>query len=90
MVLLGVLVVCIVGLALGLGLGLGLSRGSDEDTVGPVIDLGYASYRGSYLENGISQFLGMRYAEPPVGDLRWRAPVEPGMEEDIQQAKKVS
>ena len=90
MILLGILAVCIVALALGLGLGLGLNHGSDDDNVGPVIDLGYASYRGSYLDNGISQFLGMRYAEPPVGDLRWRAPVDPETEEGIQKAKKVS
>jgi hypothetical protein len=27
--------------------------------------------------NGIIYFRGVRYAEPPVGDLRWRAPVSP-------------
>lgn len=61
-----------------------------SDNHGPVIDLGYARYRGTYLNNGVSEFLGIRYARPPTGDLRWRAPVEPKSEDSIQKAKKVN
>ncbi|KAK5654972.1 hypothetical protein OQA88_6730 [Cercophora sp. LCS_1] len=43
----------------------------------PRVDLNYTTYEGIALQNGVSAFLGMRYAAPPVGDLRWRAPVEP-------------
>lgn len=33
------------------------------------VDLGYASYYGTYNETiGISSFLGIRYAAPPVGE----------------------
>lgn len=32
----------------------------------------------------------MRFAEPPLGDLRWRAPVEPQLAEGVQRAKQVS
>ena len=33
------------------------------------VDLGYASYYGAYNETtGISSFLGIRYAAPPVGE----------------------
>lgn len=28
-----------------------------------------------FLQNGIGTFLGIPYAQPPVGDLRWKAPV---------------
>ncbi|KIY64475.1 alpha/beta-hydrolase [Cylindrobasidium torrendii FP15055 ss-10] len=39
----------------------------------PVVDLGYATYRGAYTGN-LTRFEGIRYAAPPIGDLRWRAP----------------
>lgn len=42
-----------------------------------MVDLGYTSYRGVALTNGITQWLGMRYAAPPLGDMRFRAPLEP-------------
>ncbi|KAJ7690792.1 Alpha/Beta hydrolase protein [Mycena olivaceomarginata] len=44
----------------------------------PIIDLGYAQYQGAVdtLSN-ITQFLGIRYAAPPIGDLRFRAPHAP-------------
>lgn len=41
-----------------------------------IVDLGYSRYQGvSY--DGVDEFLGMRYAKPPVEDLRWRAPEDP-------------
>lgn len=41
------------------------------------VNLGYAQYQGKVLLNGVSQYLGMRFAKVPTGDLRWRAPQEP-------------
>jgi hypothetical protein len=41
----------------------------------PVVDLGYAAFRGDTLESGVDFFGGVRYVKPPVGNLRWRAPV---------------
>ncbi|KAI8671160.1 Carboxylic ester hydrolase [Fusarium keratoplasticum] len=52
-----------------------------------VVDLGYSKYRGRELGNGITVFLGMRFAKAPVDDLRWRAPVAPESTEGIQSAE---
>ncbi|KAH6677698.1 Carboxylesterase [Halenospora varia] len=43
----------------------------------PVVDLGYEIYRASSLNEttGYYEFNDIRYAAPPVGDLRWRIPV---------------
>ncbi|KAJ7213246.1 alpha/beta-hydrolase [Mycena rebaudengoi] len=42
------------------------------------VTLDYGSFTGlTNTANGIIYFRGVRYAEPPVGDLRWRAPVSP-------------
>ncbi|KFY42952.1 hypothetical protein V495_04266 [Pseudogymnoascus sp. VKM F-4514 (FW-929)] len=43
----------------------------------PLVDLGYAQYRGLRLDAGVDQYLGMRYAQPPLGNLRFRAPQDP-------------
>ncbi|KAJ5782218.1 CAZyme family CE10 [Penicillium paradoxum] len=53
-----------------------------------VVDLGYASYKGQTLSNGVTQWLGIRYAAPPVGDLRFAAPEDPLDMEGIQQANE--
>lgn len=53
----------------------------------PQVNLGYATYVGTNLDGGINRFLGMRYAAPPVGDLRWRAPVAPPTATSPQSAK---
>jgi carboxylesterase type B len=42
------------------------------------VELNYTTYEGLCLSNGVNSFRGMRYAAPPLGNLRWRAPVEPG------------
>ncbi|KAJ5543708.1 hypothetical protein N7513_007216 [Penicillium frequentans] len=44
----------------------------------PVVDLAYARYRGYYNStSGLNVFLGVRYATPPVGQMRWQAPQPP-------------
>lgn len=53
-----------------------------------VVDLGYARYEG-HTHSGVTQWLGMRFAAPPVGDLRFAAPQDPLSVEGIQQATKV-
>lgn len=58
--------------------------------VGPVVSLKYAGYRGVPLANGITQWLGIRYAAAPVGSLRFAAPQDPPLSNDIQAADKVS
>ncbi|KAK8056066.1 hypothetical protein PG993_001293 [Apiospora rasikravindrae] len=52
------------------------------------VNLGYAQYQGSQLPNGVNQFLGMRFAAPPTGDLRWKAPEEPAVHSGDQPADK--
>ncbi|KPM41752.1 hypothetical protein AK830_g4796 [Neonectria ditissima] len=73
--------------ALGLGLYFGLKKERINLEDGPVVDLGYSRYQGKYLSNDVSQFLGVRYAQSPTGDLRWRAPVEPKKTKRIQSAQ---
>lgn len=55
----------------------------------PVVELKYASYRGNIVD-GVAQWFGMRYAAPPVGDLRFEAPQDPDTENGIVDAMKVS
>jgi hypothetical protein len=40
----------------------------------PIVDVGYAAYLGNASTPGVHFFGGIRYAQPPLGDLRWRAP----------------
>lgn len=60
-----------------------------RQTTGPVIDLGYAKYEGIALTNGVNQYLSMRYAAAPLGDLRFRAPAPPELVSGVQEAKEV-
>ncbi|EAW15100.1 putative triacylglycerol lipase [Aspergillus clavatus NRRL 1] len=52
------------------------------------VDLGYTHYRGRELSNGIVQWLGMRYAAPPLGKLRFAAPEDPVAAKGVQEANK--
>jgi hypothetical protein len=77
-------------LALGLPL---LSEGSPlnkgRHSKNPTVDLGYAQYEGIALDVGVNQFLGIRYAAPPLGNLRFRAPEDPVITHGVQDAKEV-
>ncbi|KAF8071639.1 Alpha/Beta hydrolase protein [Lyophyllum atratum] len=54
----------------------------------PVVDLGYARYSGTFDQTTkTTQFLGMRFAAPPTGTLRWQAPQSPATTPGIQKAE---
>ena len=57
--------------------------------VNPLVDLGYTKYLGTAIPAGITQWLGIRYAAPPVGDLRFRAPADPPASDTTQVANQV-
>lgn len=42
------------------------------------VDLGYSIYEGSYNATyNLNEWMGIRYAAPPIGNLRWQAPQPP-------------
>jgi len=73
----------IIGLVLSLT---GLINAGEIDLT---VDLGYSKYQGVDENNGISHWLGIRYAAPPVGDLRFRSPQEPVTNTTLQIADTV-
>ena len=48
------------------------SIGADSD---PIVSVTGGRVRGATLEKGGAVFKGIPYAQPPVGDLRWREPM---------------
>ncbi|KAF7596699.1 Triacylglycerol lipase [Aspergillus hancockii] len=56
------------------------------DSSRPTINLGYSRYQGVRLPAGVDQYLGMRYAAPPLADLRFRAPRDPIRTSSVQDA----
>ncbi|KAF5358811.1 hypothetical protein D9758_008542 [Tetrapyrgos nigripes] len=63
----------------------GLTSNTESDA--PIVDLGYASYQGSFdASTNVTNFLGIRYAAAPLGDLRFRAPQPPANVPGVQQA----
>src|SRR5579872_1821858 len=41
---------------------------------GPIVATTKGKVQG-FVINGVSEFLGIPYAKPPIGNLRWRPPV---------------
>jgi carboxylesterase type B len=40
------------------------------------VDRGYVKYQGFQNPTiGVNYFRGLRFAQPPTGELRWRAPI---------------
>ena len=66
------------------------ASGATGPSTRPVVDLGYAKYQGNINTRGVSEFLGLRFAAPPTGNLRWRKPQDPPHVDGIQDATKVS
>jgi carboxylesterase type B len=46
-----------------------------QAATGPIVDLNYVKYRGHYNDTlNINEFRGIRFAQPPIGSLRWKVP----------------
>ena len=58
--------------------------------VQPLVDVGYTKYLGTSLSSGVTQWLGVRFAAPPLGNLRFRAPADPVKNATTQVANQVS
>ncbi len=75
--------------ALVLGLFFRLAKRMDSQNLSLKVDLGYSQYQGTNAANRVSQWLGIRYAAPPVGDLRFRAAADPLVNHTVQIADAV-
>ncbi|KAI0718594.1 alpha/beta-hydrolase [Cerioporus squamosus] len=51
-----------------------LASASDSSALN-VVDLGYVQYRGNLTYPDTVAYLGVPYAEPPLGERRWRKPL---------------
>jgi len=57
--------------------------------VDPLVSLGYTRLQGVSQAQGITQWLGVRYAAPPLGQLRFRAPIDPPATTGVVDSTKV-
>jgi len=58
---------------------------SAAPTSGPIVRVADGAVRGAAVA-GIYEFLGLPYAAPPTGELRWRAPQPPARWEGVRDA----
>ncbi|KAL8724491.1 MAG: hypothetical protein Q9166_007925 [cf. Caloplaca sp. 2 TL-2023] len=50
----------------------------NASSTAPEVDLGYERYRGvADVRTGLNTFLGIRFAAPPTGPMRWQPPAAP-------------
>ncbi|EGO26728.1 hypothetical protein SERLADRAFT_464104 [Serpula lacrymans var. lacrymans S7.9] len=52
-----------------------LASSSSSGSAPNIVDVGYASYLGNQSYPNTVAYLGIPYAEPPLAELRWRAPL---------------
>ena len=53
----------------------GISLVHSNSSPTTVVDLGYARYQGNHTFSNTVAYLGIPYAEPPLADQRFRAPL---------------
>jgi para-nitrobenzyl esterase len=66
----------------------GMAAGPDEaadKNLSPVVETNEGPVQG-FISNGVTEFLGIPYAEPPVGNLRWRPPQDHARWTNIRKA----
>ena len=68
----------------------GLTLGSTGAAAGPLtVKTAQGKVEGKTINDGkVRAFLGLPYAAPPVGELRWRAPQPPAKWKGVRDAKK--
>jgi para-nitrobenzyl esterase len=54
----------------------------------PTVTIAEGALSGMAQEDGVSRFLGIPYAQPPLGDLRWRAPKAPTPWSGVREARQ--
>jgi para-nitrobenzyl esterase len=63
----------------------GASASALGSSTSPVVATHFGAVQGTVV-NGVSEFLGIPYAAPPVGSLRWHAPEPPARWNGVRQA----
>jgi para-nitrobenzyl esterase len=58
------------------------------DDTGMVVEISSGKIRGNPVAPGGAEFVGIPYAQPPVGDLRWREPSKAKSWEGVREAKE--
>ena len=61
----------------------------DVAAVDSLVDLSYTKLQGAAQEIGVTQWLGVRFAAPPLGSLRFAAPQDPPSTTSVVDATKV-
>ncbi|KAF5358812.1 hypothetical protein D9758_008541 [Tetrapyrgos nigripes] len=60
---------------------------ANAQSSGPIVNTSSASFQGTFdTTTNVTNFFGIRYASPPIGDLRFRAPQPPPAISGVQQA----
>jgi para-nitrobenzyl esterase len=75
--------------ALGALMAAGQVQAKTQQSAGPIVQTAYGAVQGVTV-SGINDFLGIPYAAPPVGNLRWAAPVPPAPWATTRQATSYS